>query len=335
MHTQFASILTHRVQIQLSRLSLLFTLLISSISTFANEVHFRGRVTDKNHVGLSQAVIELEDKKGLIYCNKEGRFNVKVDIDTIDAFKISCPGYDSREIEVGDVNDDSIVIVLQKTVISLNSAKVSAKGGNLQEGTTGVDGGSTDYGCYLKYKDELAIYLPCDTSLHATLKDINVYIKKEGGHDNKFTLHIFDKDSTGAPGEELATDTVMYVGAKKGGEWVSVDLSDKLIQMKSGLFVSMEWTLNLGKAYFLSEMDPKTNFYSGEDSFKNKYNGPVVGMAYGGETQPVVYRRYAENIYNHVDEGKWYKTAPRSGARHNKKWITPMIFCRYNYFEKK
>ncbi len=313
---------------------MVLVLLVSCSALQAKDRTYRGRVTDKNNRGLANVALQARERNELFFCNAKGYFSITVNPDTIDAFEIKCPGYYDKTLWLDEVGDDSIFVKLETTNTVLKSAKVAAKGGTLKQETIGISGGSHNTGCYMMFKDELALFLPAQRERNGILKEIGAYITKEGAKDSKFIMHVYTRDSaTGAPGDDI-TDSVLAVQADRGNEWVTADLGDKLIQMKGGVFVSVEWTLGYGNDYYTWDLRNASNYYSGDDSLRKVYNGQVLGLAWGNSRQPIVYRRYAHNIYDHTNEDKWFRTPPLRGGRRFNEWITPMIYCTYSYFEK-
>ena len=309
-------------------------LLCLSLPALSRDRFIHGRVTDNNQHALATAVIRAEDRKEIFFCDAQGYFRFRANTDSIDAFLISSPGYDTKELIVDDLPEDSVFVTLQKTITVLKSTTIAAKGGELKEVTSGIAHGGHNASCYMEFKDEIAIYLPADESRNGIIKEIGAYITKEGAKDTKFLMHVYRRDTaTGAPGEEI-TDSMLVLNARHGNEWVTADLSDKFIQVKGGVFVSVEWSLNYSSNYFTWDIKGASNYYSGDDSLRTVYNGQVLGLAWGSSRRPIVYRRYAHNIYEHKNEDQWFLTYPLMGGRRFKEWITPMIHLTYTYFEK-
>lgn len=314
---------------------LISCILSCSFVSFSKDRVFFGRIVDKGNSGIPNAVLEAEDRNEVYYCNAKGYFRFTANTDSIDAFIVFSPGYDKKEVMVDDMPRDSIFIVIEKSNTLLKGATVAAKGGEMREKISGISNGGHSYGCYFEFKDEIAVFLKADSNNHGLLKEIGAYITKDGAKTAKFILHVYSKDSaTGAPGEDI-TDSLLAVNARKGDEWVTADLGDKLIQVKGGLFVSVEWTLGYENDFYTWDLkSPSTNYYAGDDSLRTVYNGQVLGLTWGNNELPIVYRKYAHNIYEHTNADKWFLTRPLRGGRRFNSWITPMIYLSYTYFEK-
>ncbi len=303
------------------------------MSATGQELKFSGRVVDKRGNAISSALVETVDSLEIMRCGANGVFHFNVSLDSIEYIVVSRPGFDTKEVQLPANPKDSIIVVLSAAVNQLGRATISAKGGHVQEMTAGKRKTTRDEGCYLSYKDEIALYLPADSLKNGTIKEIGFYIAKDGRHDSRFVAHLYRKDTiTGAPGEEI-TDSLLVLHGSSGGEWVRADLSEKLIQIRSGVFLSMELSLSYADDYFMYEIKANHNYYAGDDSLKTVHNGQVLGLTWL-EGQPTVYRRYAHNIYEHKHEDEWFKTLPLVGGHRGKQWITPMMYATYTYIER-
>ena len=283
-------------------------------------------------VGIPNATIKAEGRQEVFYCNSKGVFSFRANPDSIEAFFVFSLGYEQEELFVDDMGKDSVFVTLKKSYTMLKTASVSAKSGNFREAVAGSEKSAHASGCYLSIKDEIALFFPIDAERNATLKEINVFITKEGTPGNKFLVHVYKTDSaTGGPGAEI-TDSLVALQARRGNEWLSADLSDKLIPLKGGVFVSVEWVPGYGNDYIPWPMKTH-NYYSGADSLREYYNGQVLGLTWLAGPEPKVYRRYARNIFEKNDAGKWYLTHPHEGHRLGQ-WITPMIYFTYTYMQR-
>ena len=294
-----------------------------------------GRVVNASGVGISNASLQAEDRREIFYCNNKGIFSFRVNTDSIEAFWVISLGYEREEVFVDDMGKDSVIIQLKKSNTVLKEAGVSAKAGRMREGIAGSGKSAHGEGCYLTTKDEIALFFKTDSDRNATLREVNVYITKEGAHSSKFLVHVYARDTlTGGPGEEL-TDTLLALQARRGNEWVSADLSDKWIPVHGGVYVSVEWVPGYGNDYIPWPVNGN-NYYSGEDSLKGFYNGQVLGLTWIAGPKPIVYRRYARDVFekDKKNAGKWYLTPPHSGGHRMGQWITPMIYFSYTYLDR-
>ena len=311
----------------------IIVLLLCSFQSVCKDRRFYGRVINGAGDGIPNATLQAKDRNEVFYCNSKGIFSFRANTDSIDAFWVICLGYEKEAVFVEDMATDSIFITLQKSNTYLRSASISAKGRRQHESIAGSGKSAHGSGCYLTIHDEIALFLETDAALNATLKEVNVYVTKEGASTNKFLLRVYKKDTvTGGPGEEI-TDTILILNADRGKEWVGADLSEKLIPVHGGVFVSVTWIAGYGNDDIPWPLK-ENNYYSGEDSLRLFFNGPVLGLTWLAGPQPVVYRRYARNIYENSDEGKWYRTPPHNGGHRLGQWITPMIYLTYTYLER-
>lgn len=313
----------------------LFTIYLLVISFPASARHFYGRIKDRSGQGIAGARINVDEKTDVFYCNNSGVFSFNFDGGPEDMLIFSSQGYNKKDAFTDDLPKDSIFITLERSNTQLSVAGVSTKNGKILTEFSGCDNRSHNASSYMSMYDEIALYCPVDSTKNAVLNEIGGYITREGSPDNEFKMHIYRKDAkTGEPGEEI-TDTLLTMNGRKGNEWVTADVSNFLIQVKEGLFISMEWIPGRMNNYFAWKLrDWRENYYSGQDSIRGSYQGQVLGLAWAGSKKPIVYRRYASNKYDHKDEDKWFRVEPLKGGHRGNQWICPMMYLSYNYMDK-
>lgn len=317
----------------IARYWVVLMLLFVAGTGYSRDRAFYGRIINKAGAGLPMAAIESKNMVYRFYADNRGFFSFKADADAIDSFIFSARGYDNFRFPVEDLPEDSIIIELNKHQNILADATVGTDS-RLRTATAGIGSGWHNTSCYLNIYDEIAVYLPTKDSINGMLQEVGCYVTREGVIRNEFKMHIYLPDSaTGAPGEEV-TDSILIMHARHGNEWVTADMSNRLIQVRGGLYVSVEWIVGDKNNYYSWEIPiGASNYYAGEDSLRRVFNGQVLGMAWQ-DAQPKVYRRYASNIYRHKDEGKWYLTRSLNGGHRPKGWIAPMIYYTYTYVKK-
>ena len=294
---------------------------------------FYGRIVNKNNNGIPNSFVKVEKANQTYMCDAKGNFYFKADVSAEDSFSFYGQGYEKTTIEVDVMPEDSIIVELQKRSNRLQEAVIGAKGGRERQGIAGAGRTGHDAGCYLTFKDEIALFLPADSLRNGILNEVNVFITKNGeAVTNKFLVHIYERDSTGTPGEEV-TDSVLVLSARKGNEWVSADLSNKKIQVKGGLFVSVEWTVGYKNDGYPWLINGATNYYAGNDSLRTFFNGQVLGLSWVHDIKPIVYRRYARTTFENTAPDKWFLTPPLVGGRRKNECIVPMIYFTYTYIE--
>lgn len=300
----------------------------------AKDHRFYGQLVNKDNQGLPNSFVSVKGLNQSFPCDNKGRFSFSANVNADDSLVFFASGYERAAIVIDVLPDDSIIVELKKNSTVLQEFTLGLKSGRVREEVAGSKKGNHQAGCYLLFKDEIALFLPADSSLHGLVKDVNVYITKDGkAISNKFFIHLYRPDSTGAPGEEV-TDTELIVNARRGNEWVSADVSGRKIQAGSGLFVSVEWAYGMGNDGFPYNIPPGTsNYYSGNDSLRNFYNGQVLGLTWVNNPKPIVYRRYARTTYEKTAPDKWFLTPPTNGGRKRNECITPMMYFTYSYVE--
>lgn len=312
---------------------LLFLLLVT-VGTDAQNRRYYGRLVDKNDAGIPNAFIKVKNANLSFPCDSRGVFSFAANLSPDDSIVLYAPGYQRASIVVDVLPEDSIIVELKKNTNVLDEVTVGVNWGRTREAVAGSRRSLHQAGCYLLFKDEIAMFLPADSALKGLLKEVNVYITKDGmAHKNKFLIHVYRRDSaTGAPGEEV-TDTAIVAGARRGNEWVGADLGSRKIQVKDGLFVSVEWIFGYDNDGFPWPMHGETNYYAGEDSLRQFYNGQVLGLTWLNNVKPIVYRRYARTTFDKTAPGKWFLTPPTAGGCRHNECITPMMYYTYTYVE--
>lgn len=306
---------------------------IMAMGLHAQERRFYGRLVNKDNVGLPNSFVKIKGQNQSFACDNKGGFSFTVNASAEDSMVFFAQGHYAATVVVDVLPEDSIIIEMRKIPNTLQEAVVGAHNRRMREGVAGHTGSAHQAGCYLLFKDEIALWLPADSTRNGILKEVNVYVTKEGkAHRNKFRVHLYMPDSTGAPGEEV-TDSLLILGASRGNEWVSADLTNRKIQVGKGLFMSVEWIFGYGNDGYPYNIVGASNYYSGTDSFRNFYNGQVLGMNWQ-DGQARVYRRYARTTYENTAPDKWFLTPPLLGGRRRNESITPMMYYTYIYMEK-
>ena len=307
--------------------------MLGPVAGMAQERHFYGRLVNKKDVGLPNSFVKIKGRNESFACDTHGGFNFRTRAVAGDSVVFFAQGHYPETIEIEGLPEDSIIVEMRKVSNTLQEAVVGAHSNRLREAVSGHTGSLHQAGCYLLFKDEIALWLPADSTRNGVLKDVNVYITKEGkAHRNKFQVHIYLPDSTGAPGEEV-TDTALVLAADRGNEWVSADIANRKIQAGKGLFLSVEWIFGYDNDGFPWPLHGQTNYYAGNDSLRQFYNGQVLGLNWQ-EGKPRVYRRYARTTYEKTSPDKWFLTPPTLGGCRRGDCITPMMYYTYTYMEK-
>ncbi len=318
-----------------NRYILCIFLLFAVLVTHAQERQYFGRIVNRDNKGLPNSFVKVDKANQSFYCDDNGVFQFKINAKETDTFIFYAQGYDKVKVVADELPEDSIIVELKKSTRNLQDVSIIAKSGNarIREGVAGSTKWLHNGGCYLTFKDEIAMFLPVDSNRKALLNEVNVYITKDGITTNKFLIHLYLPDSTGAPGEEV-TDSNLVVSARKGNEWVSADLSDHKIQVKGGLFVSVEWIIGYGNDGLPWPMNEVSNYYAGNDSLRTFYNGQVLGLTWVNGDMPKVYRRYARSTYEKTAPDKWFLTSPLVGGCKRNECIAPMMYFTYSYIER-
>jgi len=294
---------------------------------------FFGRIINRAGMGI-QGEVGTRDGHYRFHTNAEGVFDFTADADSMPRVIFAAMGYDAKEFAVEDLYEDSIIVELKKHEHVLDDFSLAAKGKKLHMATSGISSGWHNASCYFNIYDEIAVYLPADDAPNGLIHEVGAYITHDGVPGNDFKIHIFKPDSaTHGPGEEI-TDSDLVVHGRHGGEWVTADLTKKLVQVHGGVYVSVEWIVGSGNNYFPVDI-PKgyANYYSGEDSLRTVCNGQVLGLAWQ-QGQPRVYRRYASERDGAGTPGPWHLTLPHKGGHKGQDWMVPMVYYTYSYVDR-
>ncbi|NDC43351.1 MAG: hypothetical protein EBZ77_17680, partial [Chitinophagia bacterium] len=226
---------------------------------------FYGRLVTPAGNGVA-GYVASKDRKYVFPTRPDGVFSFRANEDSIDYMVFAAPNYDPKEFLVEDLPEDSIIIELPKHKMVLDEALVKGNGKAVKTAYSGINSGHPATGCYLNIYDELAIYLPAEKGKHGMMGEIGIYIMKEGVITNDFQLHVYNRDSaSGGPGEEI-TDSALVVHARKGGEWVTADLTQKYIPVHEGIFLTVEWLVGTRNDYYPRAIPPTSpNYYAGDD----------------------------------------------------------------------
>jgi len=92
------------------------------------------------------------------------------------------------------------------------------------------------------YGNEIAAYMSNSSQQKGIIKTIRFYITKDGYPTQAFGAMLYGVDTkTNGPGKNLI-DTCFILSAKKGNEWVELDISKYNILIPAeGFYIAMEW----------------------------------------------------------------------------------------------
>ncbi|MFZ4799906.1 MAG: hypothetical protein ACOYMA_20615 [Bacteroidia bacterium] len=95
---------------------------------------------------------------------------------------------------------------------------------------------------YMKTGSIVGLLIKNEMRKIAFLKKAHFYIRSEGFPDTKFRVRVFEANKEGMPEKELLDCNYYGQGSTIGEEWVTVDLSNAVIQFPAnGLVIAMEW----------------------------------------------------------------------------------------------
>ena len=292
-------------------LLLVVSSLLLCLNSLAQVRTITGKVIDNGNKTVPFCLVTSKDNKVGTICDENGKFSLTINPDSVKTLVASCLGYEKKEIMAAKLPNEAAVITLKKEPMGLNEVRVQGKKGPIELRVLGKKKMRHSGDCYQRFGDEDAVFLPSyATTRGGTLIDAHIFITDEGEPDAKFRVHVYEKDSvTNLPSTEL-TGANIIAHANQGNEWVTVDLSSKIIPVNGGVFISIEWISGFGNV--------QTAFASAKHSEVSDHNGQVLGLTFNNYGIKYMYHRSL------LDQ-KW--------RFHYVPYLCPMIYCTYKYMK--
>jgi len=314
----------------INHMKFLILAIFFSISLFAQEHTIYGKVVDNNNNAIPNVVIEAKETYEGISCDTDGIFYFTVNSDSVNTLVFSCLGYIEKELSTKKILTDTIIVVLQKGYSVLDDVVIKDKRKKNKKGTLGKKKLKYNGGSYQVWGNEMAIYLGANPDRQGILDQVFIYITNEGIPGDKFRLHIYDKDSVNFFPQYDISGSEIIMHADTGNEWISVDLSQRRIPIKDGIFISMEWIPDHGNNEEKWYQKKLAEYYNA-GSRDNYFNGPVLGMTWSYGVQS---RTFTSEKNSH-DEWEYIRPiGKRRGPIRVSHWINPMIYATYTYTKK-
>lgn len=328
--------------------------LVGFFSLKGQQITIRGTITDGSGAAISHCSVRIPNSAYGTVTDEKGAFQLTVNNDSAAHLYISALGYESKEVDVRKLlaasKNSVLIIKLNAINIKLTDATIAAKKKSTKKGILGKRNLDDIGGCYMQYGEEVAVFLQAKPDIQeGYLEKIFFYVTDEGAPVSRFKVNVYKNfDDTALeimPGEKLM-DSV-YAHATKGNSWVSVDVSDKKIPVKGGVFISMEWVSDSNNKLQFAFDDPKAWHYCGSKDHRDKYhNGQVLGTTWGyGVLSKTFIRDHSHNY-------EWrYRESPFTNDRFNAldrlqnkihpgyypnqehHWYNPMIYATYIYYK--
>jgi len=275
-----------------------------------------GRVTDDKGNPIEQCLVRAINSDRTTYSSKLGDFSLEYDIDSSKSLIVSCAGYEIQEVSI---DDEPLWIVLSHKTNVLQDVVVTDMhgGGKIKQGSIGKRNLKPYGKCAGHMGSETAIFLNADLGKHGLLKEIFLYITKDGNPGAAFKVHVYDMDKNKLPGYDFIGRNEI-LRAHKGDEWVRLDVSSMHIPVGGGLFISMEWISGMGNHPDI--IDSKKD----EEGDLKKYDGPVLAFTRGYYKQGAISCDRAGGAWHNFD----------NAPDRRKNYINPMIYATYTYVEK-
>lgn len=266
---------------------------------------------------MEQCLVRLGNSTLFTYSNLGGEFSLDYDSDSSHSVIVSREEYETQEIPI---EVDPLWVILKRRVNVLHDVVVSADygTGTAKQGLLGKKN-LKQFGIATgRPRTETAIFLRANPTRHGLLQEVYFYVTKEGVPNSRFKVHVYDIGISSLPGSDLL-DTNICLHANTGDEWVSVNLTSRHIPIGKGVFISMEWMSGSGNNPDV--IDAKK--YKGE--LKN-YDAQVLGFTRG------YHRQHSINYHRSKTNNKWQNS--EIGSERGTKYLNPMIYATYTYFQK-
>ncbi len=307
---------------------------------------------DGNGTAISHCSVRIANTSYGTVTDEKGAFQLAINNDSATHLYVSALGYESKEVDAGKplaVSKNPILsIKLNAINVKLADATIAAKKTSKQA-ILGKKNLRRAGGCYMQYGEEVAIFLQANPDTYqGYLQDIFFYITNEGAPASRFKVNVYknfnDTSLEIMPGEKLDS---IYVSGKEGNSWIRVNMRDKKIPVKGGLFISMEWISDSNSREQFKFDDPQAWHYCGSTDHSDKYhNGQVLGTTWDYGVLSKTFIRDRSHNY------EWqYRESPFSNDRFNDfdrlqnkirpghypnqehHWYIPMIYATYIYYK--
>ncbi|OIN60966.1 carboxypeptidase-like regulatory domain-containing protein [Arsenicibacter rosenii] len=254
-----------------------------SISTQLFSQKIRARIIGKNTKKTIPYCSITNTKKTIgVTSNENGWFFIK-DIGVYDSLLISSLGYKTSRISV-NADLDSVLYLTEEPVqlaeVKVLQNRISVVGISKRR-SEGSFGGVFDSNY------ELAVFMPNQKSINASIIEVAFYIVHDGIYNTPFRVKFY-KNNDGEIGEEINKKDIICK-AYKANHWNKFDLTKyKLNMPEEGCFVAMEWLNVTIEKYKYALIK--------EDKEEKKGFGQVIGMATDAEILSCFYRE---------NQGEW------------------------------
>lgn len=232
--------------------ALILTLVLAASQAFSQSVKISGKIVDATTQSpIPYASIGVLGKSIGTVANSSGEFVLPVKQDQLtanDKLAFSCVGYESAELQIGDVKKGNLLIKLKPQVVEIEEVKVLAN--KLKKKVLGKNDREyfTHYNFYSMQDtaahDRLGREVGNIIKLNHTcfLNDFNVYMGWSDFTSVKFRVNVYEVVN-GLPGKSLLQENIIFEVKGKNPGWVKVDLKEYNIRLEGHdkVAVTVQW----------------------------------------------------------------------------------------------
>lgn len=245
---------------------------------FSQKIDFDGYVLDsKTREPIPYVNISFLNTLTGTSSDEKGHYFLEISTEFLEKeVHVSSLGYKDTILKASDIFNSKLIL-LEETTFELdevvvtddfsNSQVLNAIGSN--KITSGFNSSSTPW--------ILALYFPNGDTTKKYVEKITVFFRNNMGqtlNSSKFRLRLFNIDPINkTPNDDLVMKSLI-LEAKKGQEYVSIDLSQLQIKVpKEGMYIGLEWLFIPSNWYKKIDKDEVTQKEVLEDRFAPTFGG--------------------------------------------------------------
>jgi len=215
----------------------------------SQEIVIKGIVTDSINNPIEYSSIGVLNKSIGTVSNENGRFTLTINKTMEqDTLRISCIGYESKDILIKEVCNKSDLLNIQlksfineleEVIVSSQKAKIY-KIGKLKTKTKNRVIFSMQNVKNKNLGTEIGKKFKLGEKKVSTLREFKFYIKENDYDYVKFRINIYSiKDNR--PNKKINTKNILVEVGKNYSDWVITDLTSYDINVKENIIITVEW----------------------------------------------------------------------------------------------
>lgn len=253
----------------------LFLLVLFLLQSASNEIIIR--VVDSS---TKEAIpyATLTSKSFYAVSNMYGQIQLPSNVDSI---SVRCVGYEQRDLRVRDIKSEKGEFTVYLTPKSYSIDEVRITPTRIKKIQLGYFKQTSSSIYQSSWGGQVALYFPPDSKSRLVglpIGTVSYFIRPSHNPQKKFRVRLYAVNaSNGSPSEDLLPEAV-YASAKRGNDWVKVDVRKYNIQFPSdGFFAALEF---LPDSVQLTQSPLNTQFNSLDlgGNLEDKNNGRTWGI---------------------------------------------------------